>query len=204
MKKLYGPIRRAKLAVVGSTKKRGEALLLGQEIREATTGRVVAVLPRVWATAQVSTLAGTAGAVREAERLGRVRPRPELAFYRKYTEGMLRRYVQFTMEAGRVPSMLGREMFRGKVTSYRVRSFEDVVIFRLDVERCLKKLSWDEQQLIRRIGLQEYTQGEAAVMLGMSLRSCVQRYGEALDRLTGMFLEFGMLEPLVSCQGSAM
>ena len=206
MKKLYGPIRRAKLAVVGSKKEREESLLLGQEIREATTGRVVAVLPRVWATAQGNTLPGTAdaGVVRERERAGRIRPRPELAFYRKYTEGMLRRYVQFTMEAGRVPSMLGREMFRGKVTSYRVRSFEDVVIFRLDVERCLKKLSWDEQQLIRRIGLQEYTQGEAALMLGMSLRSCVQRYGEALDRLTGMFLEYGMLEPLVSCQGSAM
>jgi len=37
------------------------------------------------------------------------------------------------MEAGRAPSLLGREMFRGKVTSYRVHSFEDVVIADLSV-----------------------------------------------------------------------
>lgn len=98
--------------------------------------------------------------------------------------------------------MLGREMFRGRVTSYRVRSFEDVVIFRLDVERCLAKLEADELQLIRRIALQEYTQGEAALMLGLSLRSCVQRYGQALDRLTGLFLEYRLLEPLEGCQGT--
>ena len=193
-----------------------DGVVLGRVVREATTGRVVAVLPRLWATASAiggeaglvskpaaaGGLAGGAAALPERERAtaNRARPRPELAFYRKYTEGMLRRYVQFTMEAGRVPSMLGREMFRGKVTSYRVRSFEDVVIFRLDVERCLKRIDEEEQQLIRRIALQEYTQGEAAMMLGMSLRACVQRYGAALDRLTGLFLECRMLEPLETCQ----
>ena len=55
-------------------------------------------------------------------------PRKQMAFYRKYTEAMLRRYVAMSMEAGRTPSLLGRELFRGKVTSYNVRSFEDVVM----------------------------------------------------------------------------
>lgn len=59
---------------------------------------------------------------------GRRPPEPQVAFYRKYTEAMLRRYVRMSMEAGKVPSLLGREMFRAKVTSYRVESFEDVVI----------------------------------------------------------------------------
>jgi len=55
-------------------------------------------------------------------------PEPQMAFYRKYTEAMLRRYVRMSMEAGKVPSLLGKEMFRAKITSYRVESFEDVVI----------------------------------------------------------------------------
>jgi hypothetical protein len=85
------------------------------------------ILPVVWATAAPS---------REKtlpEVVNQKKTAPELAFYRKYTEGMLRRYVRLSMEAGRAPSLLGREMFRGKVTSYRVHSFEDVVIADLSV-----------------------------------------------------------------------
>jgi hypothetical protein len=95
------------------------------------------ILPAVWATAAPSRVKTLPEVVQQKKTA------PELAFYRKYTEGMLRRYVRLSMEAGRAPPLLGREMFRGKVTSYRVHSFEDVVIFVHDVETCLKKL--DEQ-----------------------------------------------------------
>ena len=117
-------------------------------------------------------------------------------FYRKYTEAMLRRYQTMSMEAGRVPSLLGRELFRGNVTHYKVRNFEDVVIFVHDVEKCVGMLSSGKQHLIRRIALQEYTQGETAAMLGLSLRTVIRNYNDALDRLTRIFLEKGMLEPL--------
>lgn len=147
----------------------------------------VAVLPLVWAVASG----------REERRT----VAPELAFYRKYTEGMLRRYLCLSMESGRVPSLLGREMFRGHVTSYRVHGFDDVVIFVHDVERCLLKLTEPQRMLIERIALQEYTQGEAAQMLGMSLRTAVRRYAEAVDLLTSIFLDAGLLEPLTACQG---
>lgn len=126
--------------------------------------------------------------------------RPELRFYRKYTEGMLRRYLRLSMEKGRVPSLLGQEMFRGRVTTYKIRSFDDVVIFVHDVEKCLKRLTPTEQDLLERIAIQEYTQGEAAGLLGMSLRSVVRRYAAAVDVLTGHFLETGLLEPLMACQ----
>jgi hypothetical protein len=158
------------------------------EVREGTTGGVVSTLPKVWA------VAATPAIRREA-------PQPELAFYRKYTEAMLRRYLRLSMEAGRVPSLLGRSLFRGNVTSYRVRSFEDVVIFCYDVERCLAELDAGEKDLIKRIALQEYTQGEAASMLGMSVRTCIRRYGAALDHLTAVFLRLRLLEPLAACQG---
>jgi hypothetical protein len=119
-------------------------------VREATTGAVVMSLPRVWAVADAKTaVEPTAASAR------RKAPEPELAFYRKYTEAMLGRYVRMSLEAGRVPSLIGRDMFRGRVTSYRVHSFEDVVIFCYDVEKCLAELDALEQQLIRRVALQE-------------------------------------------------
>lgn len=125
-----------------------------------------------------------------------------VAFYRKYTEALLRRYVKLSLEAGRTPSLLGQEMFRGKVTSYKVHSFEDVVIFVHDVGRCVAKLDSGQQHMIRRIALQEYTQGETSAMTGLSLRTVHRRYTEAIDRLTGIFLAAKMLEPLSACQGA--
>ncbi len=124
----------------------------------------------------------------------------ELAFYRKYTEAMLRRYAVLSMEAGRVPSMLGREMFRGKVTSYRVHGFDDAVIFCHDVESCLRRLPAEEQKVIKRVAVQQYTHSEAAMMLGLSLRTCIRHYGDAVDRLTRIFLKVKLLEPLKACQ----
>jgi hypothetical protein len=177
---------------------------VGQEqvIREGSTGRVVVTLTnalrlrRVWAVAEKA-------AAKPPEVTPEIdgKPKVELAFYRKYTEAMLRRYLRISIQSGRVPSLLGRELFRGNVTSYRVHSFEDGVIFCFDVEKRLGRLTVMNQQLIKRIGLQEYTQGEAAGMLGLSLRNCIRQYGYALDALTEMFLEAGMLEPLKSCQG---
>ena len=187
-----------------------------QVVREGSTGRAVNMLPRVWAVADpaqegserlpahggLRLVGSPQPVVLPAETVAAVTsaPKVEVAFYRKYTEAMLRRYLKLSMEAGRVPSLLGREMFRGNVTSYRVTSFEDVVIFCHDVENCLKRLNAGEQDLIRRIAMQEYSQAAASALLGTSLRSVVRRYAAAIDRLTGMFLERRMLEPLKGCQ----
>lgn len=94
---------------------------------------------------------------------------------------------------------MGRELFRGRVTSYRIRGFDDSVIFVHDVERCLKRLNAVDWRLLERIAIQEHTQGEAAGLLGMSLRSVVRKYAIALDRLTAHFLEAGLLEPFLEC-----
>jgi hypothetical protein len=126
---------------------------------------------------------------------------PEMAFYRKYTEAILRRYLKMSMEAGKVPSLLGQEMFRGKVTNYRVGHFDDVVIFLHDVDRCLEKLDADQQQIIARMALQQYTAGETGEILGLKPRTVIRRYGEALDRLTKVFLAAKMMESANSCQG---
>ena len=92
------------------------------------------ILPAVWATAPASKPEVLSEVVEQR------RSAPEVAFYRKYTEGLLRRYMRLSMEAGRAPSLLGREMFRGNVMNYSVQGFDDVVIFVHDVESCVKLL----------------------------------------------------------------
>jgi hypothetical protein len=125
-----------------------------------------------------------------------------LPFYRKHTEALLRKYLRMSMEVGRVPSCLPREMFRGSVTAYRVRSFEDCVIFVHDMERCLGILKPAACLLLTRVVLQEYTQQEAAVMTGISWRQVARQYGEAVDQLTGLLLSRGLLKRIgyESCQ----
>lgn len=153
----------------------------------------VVVLPVVWAMGQKESPAP--GKKQKSSRVA-----PELAFYRKYTEGLLRRYIKLSMEAGRAPSLLGREMFRGHVTQYRVQCFDDVVIFVHDVSRCLHLLNPQQNLLITRIALQEYTQTETAGMLNVPVRTLVRQYDQALDALTRLFLERRLLEPLLACQ----
>jgi predicted DNA-binding protein (UPF0251 family) len=123
-----------------------------------------------------------------------VRPKPELAFYRKYTEAMLRRYMRLSLSVGRMPALLGHDAFRGRMSTYRVTSFEDSVIFVYDVEKCLNKLDSFSKGLIRRISLQEYTQEEAAGLLEVSLRTIVRRYSEAIDLLTQLFIDHKLLD----------
>jgi Sigma-70, region 4 len=155
------------------------------------------ILPMVWATADAPTqrVRTAPEVVEPTETEHQQLTAPEVAFYRKYTEGLLRRYVRLSMEAGRAPSLLGREMFRGNVTNYSVQGFDDVVIFVHDVESCVKMLNEGQQHLIRRIALQEFTLEETASLLQLPLRTVHRRYGNALDELTEVFLERKLLEP---------
>jgi hypothetical protein len=120
-------------------------------------------------------------------------PIETLAFYRRHTEALLRQYMQKSLEMGRTPSILGNCMFRGKVSSRQLHSFEDTVIFVLDVEKCLKRLDKFSQDVVARVALQEYSQGETAALTGQSLRSIVRKYAEAIDILTELFLENELL-----------
>jgi RNA polymerase sigma factor (sigma-70 family) len=116
-------------------------------------------------------------------------PEPSLAFYRKHTEKMLRRYLYASMLVGRAPGALGDSVGRGWVSSRPVRSFEDAVIFVLDVEKCLDKLNALDRQMLVRIVLQDYTYSETADMLGIAARTVSYRFPRALDRLTQLLLD---------------
>lgn len=120
-------------------------------------------------------------------------PDVSLAFYRKHTEKLLRRYLYASMQVGRAPSILAEPVGRGWASSRPVRTFEDAVIFVLDVERCLNRLGVLERHLLSRLVLQSYTQAETAVLLGMSPRSVHTKFTLALDRLTEHLLTAGIL-----------
>jgi len=120
---------------------------------------------------------------------------------------LVRRYPRFSIEVGRLPSILGRELFRSKVTSYRMSSFEDAVIFVYDVERALAQLNAFGQLLIGTITFQEFTQDAPAEHLRCARRTSCREFSEALDRISELFLQGGLLNRLPcppvenSCQG---
>ena len=120
-------------------------------------------------------------------------PAISLGFYRKHTESLLRRYLYASMQVGRAPNILGDPIARGWCSSRPVRTFEDAVIFVLDVERCLNQLGALDRMMLSRIVLQEYTQSEAASLLGMAARTISYKFPKALDRLTEKLLESGLL-----------
>ena len=128
------------------------------------------------------------------------------AAYRGRTIRMLRRYMRYSMETGRLPSLLGREFFRAKVPRHTAITFEDRVIFVHDMDTCLHKLDDFSQKVIGRIVLQEYDQEEAARLLGCARMTVHRTLFDALDRLSSILLRVGLMERLhwpseKSCQG---
>lgn len=130
----------------------------------------------------------------------------ERRVYRGRTVAMLRRYMRYSLETGRLPSLLGREFFRATVTKYRVTTFEDRVIFVHDMEICLERLDEFSRQLIARHILQEHDQLATSRLLQCSERTVRTYVPIALDVLSDILLEVGLLDRGVplrknSCQG---
>jgi hypothetical protein len=150
------------------------------------------------AAAAMPCIVATANAVAE-QNLRAARPRPIVgfAFYRQHCLALLQRYLQLSMELGRTPSVLGKIVLRGRVSSYRLRTFEDSLIFVLDVEKCINQLDPASRAVVAHIALEDYANDEVAAITGESLRSVGRIYAEAMNRLTVLFLQFGLLDPNV-------
>ena len=118
---------------------------------------------------------------------------PNLWLYRDRTVALLRRYVRFSLETGRLPSLVGREFFRARITAYPSASFEDRIIFVRDVEACLKRLEYWDQQLIARVILQEHSHDKAAYLLHCSRKTVQRRVVEVIDLLSEDFLRVELL-----------
>jgi len=116
--------------------------------------------------------------------------------YRRRTVALLRRYARASVEVGRLPSLLGREFFRSRVTSYTMRNFEDVVIFVADMEQAIEKLNALEKKLLAMNILEEYTVPEVARLLSCTQRTVERFLQDALDQLSRILLAGGLMEKL--------
>ncbi len=121
---------------------------------------------------------------------------PDLWLYRKRTTGLLRRYMRLSLEAGRLPSVIGREFFRAKITSYAAVTFEDRVIFVHDVEACLRRLNEFDQEMIARVVLQEHDHEQAARLIHCTRKTIERRMPDLIDEVSEEFLRVGILEAL--------
>lgn len=121
---------------------------------------------------------------------------PDLWLYRERTIGLLKKYLRLSIEVGRLPSLLGRELFRSKVTSYRMATFEDAVIFVHDVERILDQLDPFSKDLVAVIIFQDHSQDAAAHILRCNRRTICRQFPEAVDAISERFLEGGLLNRL--------
>jgi Sigma-70, region 4 len=122
-------------------------------------------------------------------------PAPELSIYRGHCIALLRRYFCMSVEVGRLPAILGRECFPSRARTYKLHSFEDVVVFVIDIERCLERLHPFDKRLIALVVLQEYTQEEAAKMLRLTERQVRNRLCDAIDAVSSILLQNQMLKP---------
>jgi len=116
--------------------------------------------------------------------------------YRRRTAAMLQRYMRYALETGRIPSILGGEFFRSRVTSYSVTTFEDRAIFVHDMEKCLNRLDELSRRILARVVLQGHDHDEAARLFGCTRMTIHRNLTEALDRMADILLQVGLLEAL--------
>jgi hypothetical protein len=122
----------------------------------------------------------------------------KLAAYRPYTRALLRRYFRVAVDIGRLPSVLGGLCFRARVSSYRLHTFEDAVIFVHDIERVFDRLERHSLEIIAGVILLDYSIPETALRIGITVQRAERRYSTALDSLSAILLEVGMLRPVFS------
>jgi hypothetical protein len=116
-----------------------------------------------------------------------------LFFLRAHTHGLLRRYLYSSFQPCRIGSTLRDPVGRGWVSSRPICTFEDAMLFVFDMEKCIKSLPSLDRDILTRVVLQEYTQSEAAALLGMSARTMSNKFPAAMDSLTRKLIEAELL-----------
>ena len=121
-------------------------------------------------------------------------PRPEMICFRGQTLALVRHFFELSCQVGRLPSLLGREFFRAKVSHHAIPSFEEQAVFVRDMELCLARLSEEHAEMITLIGLYDLSRDDIADMLRHSRAWVSFRISEAVDSLSEIFLKAGLLD----------
>ncbi len=119
--------------------------------------------------------------------------RSDVLFFRAQTFAIIRHFYEIASQIGRLPSILGREFFRAKVSHHAIPSFEEQAVFVHDVEHALAGLNEQDGEMVALVGLFHYTLDDVAAMLGRSRSFVAQHFADAIDQLAEVFLETGLL-----------
>jgi len=148
----------------------------------------------------MSTFPVVAGKVRVI-RGGRKQAQPEdydntradALFFRGQTLAIVRHFFEIASQIGRLPSIMGREFFRAKVSHHAIPSFEEQAVFVHDVEAALGRLREEDAEVIALVGLFQYSLDDVAAMLGRSRSGVAGRFADSIDRLAELFLAAGLI-----------
>jgi DNA-directed RNA polymerase specialized sigma24 family protein len=116
--------------------------------------------------------------------------------YRSKTMALLRRYARASVEVGRLPSLLGRELFRARLSSRTKATFEDTVVFVTDIERTLDGLDGLGKKLVAMYALEEYTISEISRLLSCSEKTAERLLHDTIDKLSKMLVNRKLLSKL--------
>jgi len=119
--------------------------------------------------------------------------RADALFFRGQTLAIVRHFYEIASQIGRLPSILGREFFRAKVTHRGIPSFEDQAVFVHDVEQALGRLQEGDAEVIALVGLLHYSLDDVAKMLGRSRSGVATRFADSIDKLAELFLAAKLL-----------
>lgn len=109
------------------------------------------------------------------------------------TMGLLLRFFRTALQLGRMPSLLGREIFRSRAQFQPARAFEDSVVLVCDVERCLGQLEPFDQKILAFCVLEDHSEWHAARCFHCSQAEISRRLGRSLDSLHETFCRTGLL-----------
>ena len=118
------------------------------------------------------------------------------SYERSRTMALLHRFFRTALLVGRMPSLLGRDIFRMQLQSPAAHAFEDSVLFVCDVELCLRQLDPFDQRLIAFCVLEDRSEWQASRCFHMSQGEISRRLGHVLDLLHETFCRVGLLPPL--------
>jgi hypothetical protein len=125
------------------------------------------------------------------------------SFERARTMALLHRFLRTALSIGRMPSLVGREIFRTRVHAHPPSAFEDSVLFVCDIEKCIAQLNPLEQRLIAYCILENRSEWEASRQFHASQGFISRHLGHALDFLYLTFCQRGILKPLPEALRSA-
>lgn len=114
----------------------------------------------------------------------------EYSIFRSHTLKLLRYYFKLSLDYGRIPSPLGGQGTRSRVSHVKMYTVEDDTIFLHDMSRCMEQeLSETELKIVALVVFMDHTLEETGAILQYCEKQVRRMYPSALDRLTRAFFE---------------